>query len=363
MKISRHVPLGLFISTLAGAQHLPGLFEALNNNGASEFAALLQSNARLLDAAISGQLGTIFAPLDSHHYVSNSSSNSSSSSPGYPRTTTTTTTRAALNATEEQIFAYQLSSATKKWGNLTQPTLEGVIDTLLDDANLGDGKTQAAVFTLLRDKFNPPDKDKDKDNGNNSSSSSDVPYAEISTGLGNTVTILTPYIEFMKCGLLEYGYIHIVDGYFTLPQLLSDTLAQIPELSTFRALLDTSCSCLKSKLDTTPSLTLFIPTNEAFAAAGITSDQENLAGQLEGLVVSDFVGYTPMLAEDIGGIGTLISMNGSTLQISATDIAMGPTKGQKQEIWVNEAKIIKRNIILRNGVAHILDSMPYVPVL
>ncbi|KAM7206273.1 FAS1 domain containing protein [Rhypophila sp. PSN 637] len=325
------------------AASVPGLFEALNLYGASDFAAALQANPRLLDAAISGHFGTVFAPIDS------SFSNSSQ----YP-------SRMPLNPKEEQDGWYHDTIAPLSWGNYTNPPDPMVVGTIDSKANLG-GSNQSIVVNVTRTAPSNTSSFHSRGAGlplfdrYGEHQPQWTSYAEISTGLGDIVHVINPNLEFAKCGSTN-GVLHIVDKYFTIPQLLSDTAAQIPELSTFTELLNTSCSCLKARLDNTASITVFIPTNEAFAAAGITSSTKGVAELVQGLVVNDFLGYTPNLAAQQGPATT---MNGSTLDIHKTD-NVGPNKDYRQDYYVNDAKVVKPNIILYNGVAHIIDRLPSI---
>ncbi|KAM7208434.1 FAS1 domain containing protein [Naviculisporaceae sp. PSN 640] len=353
MELSKHFLgliriLVLFLSTLPTVSaKLPGLFEALNTNGATEFAALLQANPDLLDAAIYGDVGTVFAPIDSS-YSSNHAA------------------RAALNTTEQQALAYQISSRALGWKNFTRPTLETLIATRLNEGNL-DGMPQSVVLRIAKNNTTTSTSSgrSQRDYGNPQSKWPS--YGKISTGLGDIINIIKPEIGFSKCqnSSEPNGFIHIVDKYFTLPQRLSTTLPKIPELSTFASLLDKSCPCLKHKLDTQASLTIFIPTNEAFAAAGITPDTAtknknknlNIEEIIKGMVIPNFVGYSPRIALPFGGIGFQTSMNGTWLFISATNIADGPYKGREQKLYVNDALVVRRNIMLENGVAHVIDKV------
>ncbi|KAM7218823.1 FAS1 domain containing protein [Rhypophila decipiens] len=330
-------------SSLSAARSPPGLFEALNLYGASEFASVLQASPRLLDAAISGKFGTVFAPIDSS--FSNPSRHSGPVS---------------FDAVQERKAGYGISQGPQTiWDNVTSVPDDFALITLDADANLN-GNNQSAVLHAIRT------------SSSNASSlrahSAGLPllldrygqtqpqwtsYAEISTGLGDIVHVINPNLEFAKCGATN-GVLHIVDRFFTVPQLLSDTAAQIPELSIFTELLNTSCSCLKATLDNRASITAFIPTNEAFAAAGITSSTKGAEELVQGLVIPNFLGYTPNLAAQPGPATT---MNGSTLNIHKTD-SVGPNKDYRQDFYVNDAKVVKPNIILYNGVAHIIDKLP-----
>lgn len=84
-----------------------------------------------------------------------------------------------------------------------------------------------------------------------------------------------------------------------------------------------------------------MPSNEAFSAApnGTIPPAQLLANH----VVPDFVGYLPDLKDG----AVLKTRTGATLAISVRD-------GQ---YFVNGARITTANLILANGVAHVIDKV------
>lgn len=125
------------------------------------------------------------------------------------------------------------------------------------------------------------------------------------------------------------------------------------DLTTFGNLV--GCAGLTDELDTRSAITVFIPSNEAFEDAGVSvqdhdSDRGEAADQqLRGLVIPGFVGYTPYLYNG----QTLSTLNGSHLAIEI--------KGH--DFVVGGARIVKPNVILSNGVAHVVDKVCYACVL
>jgi uncharacterized surface protein with fasciclin (FAS1) repeats len=127
---------------------------------------------------------------------------------------------------------------------------------------------------------------------------------------------------------------------FTLPASLSATL-QATGLSTF-SLLENS-SNLTEAFDTLPYSTFFIPSNEAFAIANDSSPSAATAGLLAGHVVPNFVGYLPSLVNG----ASLTTQSGSVITVTI----------QGDNYYINGAQIISSNIILANGVAHVIDKV------
>lgn len=84
-----------------------------------------------------------------------------------------------------------------------------------------------------------------------------------------------------------------------------------------------------------------MPSNEAFSASsnGTTPPAKLLGNH----VVPGFVGYLPDLTEG----AVLKTQAGESLVISVVD----------GEYFVNDAKITTANLILENGVAHVIDKV------
>ena len=96
-------------------------------------------------------------------------------------------------------------------------------------------------------------------------------------------------------------------------------------------------------LDIATDLTLFIPSNEALAAIGsvlTSADVETLTSVLEYHAIVGSV----LLSTDITNT-TVEAVSGDELTVTIID----------DTIFVNEAKVIIPNILLSNGVAHVID--------
>jgi len=135
--------------------------------------------------------------------------------------------------------------------------------------------------------------------------------------------------------------------YFTLPEILSTT-AQSPgsQTSTFADLL---CKAnLTETLDKCESITAFIPSDEAFAAMGscFNGTDMNSTVSLANLLTKHIVNKAVFLS-DMKDNSVLRSRQGSKLRISVRD----------DGYYVNKARIVRSNIILENGVAHVIDKV------
>ncbi len=132
-----------------------------------------------------------------------------------------------------------------------------------------------------------------------------------------------------------------VDRLFTVPQPLTDT-ALLTGQSTFASL--AKSANLSTLLDNTPSITVFIPSNQAFSAAGLSSSGPTTEQVLAGHVVTgDEVGYLPNLSN--GQVFTTSS--GSSITVTV----------QGENYFVNGALITQPNLILPNGVAHVVNQV------
>jgi uncharacterized surface protein with fasciclin (FAS1) repeats len=127
---------------------------------------------------------------------------------------------------------------------------------------------------------------------------------------------------------------------FTLPAPLSTTL-QTTGLSTFASL--ASSANLTETFDNIPYSTFFIPSNEAFANANDASPSAATASLLTGHVIPNFAGYLPNLVN--GSI--LTTQAGSTVTVTI----------QGDNYYINDAMIVSSNMILENGVAHVIDAV------
>lgn len=101
---------------------------------------------------------------------------------------------------------------------------------------------------------------------------------------------------------------------------------------------------LATTLDGLEDVTIFAPYDEAFAAIGsATGDlsEEQLAQILQYHVVQGTVGYSSGLSNT-----SLETVEGSDLQITVGD----------DGVFVNNAKVIIPDVLVANGVVHVIDG-------
>lgn len=133
---------------------------------------------------------------------------------------------------------------------------------------------------------------------------------------------------------------------FTPPRSLSETAEGDGLTGRFAELLKKkSVERRATDLDNTPRITVFMPWDQAFE--GVEGMEEAAQRILDGHVVvakdGDKVGYLPNLEDG----QVLVSEGGDRLAISV--------KGK--EWYVGEARIVKANLVLTNGVAHVVDKV------
>lgn len=136
--------------------------------------------------------------------------------------------------------------------------------------------------------------------------------------------------------------IHKVDRLLTIP--LNTTLMsyRLEQTAVIGALTATG---LIETIDTVDDLTLFIPSNAAFEAAGsafVNATQEQLSEVLTYHAVTESV----LFANQV--------INTSVASLEGTDLTL--TVSDEGDIFVNSARVILPNILLSNGVAHLIDT-------
>ncbi|EEQ91590.2 uncharacterized protein BDCG_06710 [Blastomyces dermatitidis ER-3] len=162
-------------------------------------------------------------------------------------------------------------------------------------------------------------------------------FERISSGLQESVNIVSGDIPF------DQGTIRAIDGFLTVPESISTTIAKIG-FGPFTEFLESTG--ILSMINGMPTLTLLIPTN--FAPP--SPDQfDEFIQIMQQHVLIDFPGYTSML-EDGQSYRTLA----------------GPGKDVTVQIrgdsyFINGARIVQANIIVGNGAIHVLDRMVNAP--
>ncbi|KAL8833434.1 MAG: hypothetical protein Q9170_004277 [Blastenia crenularia] len=139
------------------------------------------------------------------------------------------------------------------------------------------------------------------------------------------------------------GVVHIIDNVLTVPENVSTTaiaagLSGVAGALTQAKLVDT--------VDSFKDVTIFAPNNSAFQAIGsalpnLTMPQ--LASILQYHVINGTVAYSSTLQN-----GTSVpALGGGNLQITISN----------GDIFVNSAKVITPDVLVANGVVHVIDNV------
>ncbi|KAH6905560.1 FAS1 domain-containing protein [Coprinopsis sp. MPI-PUGE-AT-0042] len=228
------------------------------------------------------------------------------------------------NETVRALLTYHVLPETLRSGDLTAKG-GAVAETSLKEpesfANLGDSAN--VVFASAF--------------GSSGLQGNDAGPLRIYSGVGNPANVTAADVDF------EGGVIHVIGSVLNLPQNASTT-AQTAGLTTLVSALSTAE--LVEAVDTTPSVTIFAPSNEAFTALGVdlsTLSATALGDILKYHVIAGTVGYSSAL-EDSQDVATLA---GGTVKIVKRD----------GKIFVNDAEVVQGNVILSNGVVHVINKV------
>lgn len=135
--------------------------------------------------------------------------------------------------------------------------------------------------------------------------------------------------------------VHKINRVLSIPNNITTTG---PEAGGTTAVAAIMAAGLSETLDFVPDMTLFVPTNEAFDAIGsilAEASIDTLAEVLQYHAVTASVVFSGDVTNT-----SVPSVQGNDLTLSVVD----------GSVFVNAAKVVIPNIILSNGVAHVIDS-------
>ncbi|KAM7203323.1 beta-Ig-H3/Fasciclin [Rhypophila sp. PSN 637] len=140
------------------------------------------------------------------------------------------------------------------------------------------------------------------------------------------------------------GTLHIIDKVLTIPSNLTTVLTSTPDLSSLTTAVTTAE--LVEPLEGIKQLTVFAPLNTAFEAIAETAANltvEQLTAVLGYHVVSDAVVYS----SDIEDGASVATLQGEEIKLTIRD----------GSVYVNEAKVVMPNVLVKNGVVHVIDGV------
>ncbi|KEF52031.1 uncharacterized protein A1O9_12021 [Exophiala aquamarina CBS 119918] len=140
------------------------------------------------------------------------------------------------------------------------------------------------------------------------------------------------------------GVVHIVDNVLLIPQNVSETATQLNLTAAAGALTNAS---LVDSVDYLEDVTIFVPNNEAFAAIGSALPNltmEQLTAILTYHVINGTVAYSNMLEN-----GTSYpTLQGNNVTVTIED---------NGDVFVNSAKVVIPDVLVANGVVHVIDNV------
>jgi uncharacterized surface protein with fasciclin (FAS1) repeats len=139
------------------------------------------------------------------------------------------------------------------------------------------------------------------------------------------------------------GAVHMIDSVLIIPQNVSETAIQLNLTAAAGAL--TSASLVET-VDHLTDVTVFVPNNAAFAAIGSALPNltmEQLTSILQYHVIQGVVGYSTGLQNGT----SLMTVQGNNVTITVDDA----------DVFVNSAKVIVADVLVANGVVHVIDNV------
>lgn len=137
------------------------------------------------------------------------------------------------------------------------------------------------------------------------------------------------------------GTLHIIDTPLTMPTRLTDTLIADGYTGAVGALRQ---AAIEEPLNDAADMTVFVPNNDAFNAIGSivnTMTLEQLTTVLNYHVLQGQVLYSQLISA-----GTQRTAEGASLNFRIENGAL----------FVNSARVVATDILIANGVVHILDG-------
>ncbi|KAK4185460.1 FAS1 domain-containing protein [Podospora australis] len=156
---------------------------------------------------------------------------------------------------------------------------------------------------------------------------------------GDGTTSLVTSVNFNYTG----GTIHVIDNVVTIPANVSTTLLNANLTATLGAVVQAGVA---DTLTNTRDLTIFAPTNAAFEAIG------NLVAGLTAEELANILGYhvipgAVVYSTDVTDGASVASLQGEELNFRVVD----------GNVWVNSAKVVQANVLIANGVVHVIDGV------
>jgi uncharacterized surface protein with fasciclin (FAS1) repeats len=149
----------------------------------------------------------------------------------------------------------------------------------------------------------------------------------------------------------DNGIVHVIDAVLLPPNTVADILANSPVHSTL--VTAATAAGLIPALEGAGSLTVFAPTDDAFAALPAGTIEALLAdpqGALAQILLYHVVG-TRALSTDLSNGQTIKTLNGKDVNVTINN----------NGVLINNAKVTVADLIADNGVVHVIDAVLLPP--
>lgn len=159
----------------------------------------------------------------------------------------------------------------------------------------------------------------------------------VSGGLQNT-TVNGTAMQF------QGGSLYVVNNFLTLPQNITATAVAANLTSAVGAFQNLS---LTQTLASRGDLTYFVPDNQAFQALGGTIANLSSTQLTQILEYHVVAAGTPLYSTEIMNGTSVPTLQGSNLTVRI----------EGSDVYVNSAKVLTPNVLVANGVVHVIDRL------
>jgi uncharacterized surface protein with fasciclin (FAS1) repeats len=168
------------------------------------------------------------------------------------------------------------------------------------------------------------------------------------------------------------GVVHVIDAVMlpesrTIAEIVVDSAAaEMPEFATLLAAVSAADpAVLETLSDPEAELTVFAPTDAAFAALAEALGEEAFNG-----ILADTEGLTGILLYHVvpgvvrsGDLVTLLLDNEGTVTVATAQGADVTFEVRDDGVFINDAQIITTDIDAANGVIHVIDAVITPPAM
>lgn len=172
--------------------------------------------------------------------------------------------------------------------------------------------------------------------------------------LGRTAQVVAADIE------ISNGVVHVLNG-MMLPDLMLPNVVEAAQAAGLTTLIDAvTAAGLGNALLNAETMTVFAPTNDAFAAALEAYDADNLdqlvakIGGIENLqsILGFHVVPAVAFSTDLDASNTFTTLAGQDLTVTKDGSGVMVT-----DAWGNSAQVVAADVAIENGVVHVIDGV------